>query len=166
MTVENISEDFNGDVCRVCRVPMGNLSGHAHEESVIDDPTLTTPAARLRAVAAKVGVDVIDAPGEIAGDAAGAVITGFDEKGELHGIVAVAEDLDDGLRTDAIAFGLATFVSEPERIMAAPEGFLVFSRDRLADTEPGPGHLARHMAFSCGRETRSATFEIMDAPNP
>lgn len=140
---------------------MRNLSDGLNEENVIDDPTLTTPIARLCAVAAKVGVEVIDAPQEVAGDAAGALITGFDEEGELHGIVAVAKDLNDDLRADAIAFGLATFVAEPKRIMAADGGFLVFSRNRIADTEPGPGHLARHMAFSCGRVTRSATFEFL-----
>src|SRR5882672_5099029 len=161
MAVEDFSAEFSGHVCRVCQVPMRKLSGHSHEESVIDDPMLTTPTARLCAAAARVGVEVIDAPREIASDTAGAVITGFDEEGELHGIVAVAEDLDDGLRADAIAFGLAMFVAEPERIMAVEGGFLVFSRNRIADTEPGPGHLARHMAFSCGRETRSATFEIV-----
>ena len=164
MAGEDCSEDIGGCVCRVCGIPMGKVSGHSGDGSVINDPTLTTPADRLCAAAAKIGVDVIDAPPEIAGDTAGAVATGFDKSGELRGIVAVAQDLDEGLRTDAIAFGLATFLAEPERIVAAPEGFLMFSRNRIADTEPGPGHLARHMAFRCGRETRSATFEILDAP--
>jgi hypothetical protein len=165
MAVEDCSTDFSERICRVCRMPMRKPSDQSHEESVIDDPMLTTPTAQLCAAAAKVGVDVIDAPREVAGGTAGVVIIGFDEEGELHGIVAVAEDLDDDLRADAIAFGLAVFVADPERIMAAQGGFIVFSWNRIADTEPGPGHPARHMAFRCGRETRPATFEIVDEAN-
>jgi hypothetical protein len=147
--------------CPVCGVVL-------HQEMVGDDggsnvidALLSTPMARLCALAMEAGMTIEDISDDEACDLAGAVSVGFDQDGEIHGMLSIAEDLDDDLRTDILAFGIAVYVGEARRIVETPGGYVGIGRDRLPAARRGAGHLAWHMARSCGRDTPSATFDLV-----
>lgn len=148
--------------CPVCGVTVRPDSYSESRGSNINDPLLATPLARLYAVAAETNITVEDVGADVAGDLAGAVAAGIDQQGLLRGLIFLSEDLDDDLRADILAFGIALFTGEPDRITDTPNWSVGISRNRLPAAGNGIGHLAWHMLRSCGRNTASATFEIID----
>jgi hypothetical protein len=147
--------------CPVCGLIVGRQTKASDDQSVVDDPLLPTPISRLCALAAETGSSVGDVPDDDCAGAAGCVAVGVDDQGQVHGMVLLSDALDDGLRADVLAFAVATLAAEPQRVIDAPDGWLAIGRDRLPAARRGVGHLAWHMARSCGRDTPSATFEVL-----
>lgn len=130
-------------------------------EASINDPLLTTPTARLMALAMGTGIRVFEVPAAHSAGLAGLVGLGSDEAGEPQCKIGLTDDLDDDLRADVLAFGLAVLVGTPEILDESPDGVLGISRQRLPQADNGPGNLAWHMLQTCGRESPSATFRLM-----
>lgn len=130
-------------------------------DASINDPLLTTPVARLMALAMGTDVRVFDVPTARGAGLAGLVGLGLDEDGEPRPTIGLADDLDDDLRADVLAFGLAVLVGTPEILGESPDGVLGISRERLPQADNGPGNLAWHMVQTCGRESPSTTFQLM-----
>lgn len=149
--------------CPRCGVVLRD-AGPPSSRSILDQSAFTTPLARLLALASEVGMMVEAVSREVMMDLAGAVSIGYDEKGEARSITFLAEDLGDELRADVLAFAIALFAAEPDRISAAPDGFVGIGSQRRSDPGRGTGHLAWHMARSCGRETSSTTFDVITPP--
>lgn len=147
--------------CPVCGVRMGPKVGGNGGESPIDDPLLPTPVARLYAVAAQAGIRVFDMSPQLSEGFAGTVAVGVEHDGELSCMVGLAEDLDDELRADVLAFGIAVLAGATPLVESTPDGFLCIGRNRLPSAATGPGHLAWHMVRTCGQDTSSATFELV-----
>ncbi|GAA4410171.1 hypothetical protein ACFQV2_12750 [Actinokineospora soli] len=125
--------------------------------------SLRNPFERILALACEIEVDVFDLPADTCGHGfAGAVAVGIDEKNQLRGLVGLADDLDNDLKADTLAFGIAVFAGEPDRIMATAGASLGIGRERQPAASKGPGHLAWHMLYSCGRISPSATFALVD----
>ncbi|MEV4317780.1 hypothetical protein [Actinocrispum sp. NPDC049592] len=120
-----------------------------------------TPLLRIRALAEFTQKHIVNVPKEDAAGTAGFVAIGYDEEGNQRGLIGIAEDLDDGLKADVLAFALAVFAGDSERIANSADGWLAIGRDRLAPAKEGIGYLAWHMLISCGRGTPSATFELL-----
>jgi hypothetical protein len=130
-------------------------------DATINDPLLTTPVARLMALAMGTGVRVFDVPAAHSVGLAGLVGVSSDNNGEPLCSIGLTDDLDDDLRADVLAFGLAVLVGTPEILDESPDGILGISRQRLPQADNGPGNLAWHMLETCGRESPSATFRLM-----
>ncbi len=130
-------------------------------DAPINDPLLTTPVARLMALAMGTGTRVFDVPAAHSVGLAGLVGVGEDDHGEPLCSIGLTDDLDDDLRADVLAFGLAVLVGTPEVLDASPDGVLGISRERLPQAGNGPGNLAWHMLQTCGRESPSTTFRLM-----
>ncbi|WP_319975528.1 hypothetical protein [Lentzea sokolovensis] len=122
---------------------------------------LSTPVARLLALAMGTGIRVFDVPAARSVGLAALVGVGSDKDGELQCSIGLTDDLDDDLRADVLAFGLAVLVGTPEILDESPDGVLGISRQRLPQADNGPGNLAWHMLQMCGRESPSATFRLM-----
>ncbi|WP_173142001.1 hypothetical protein [Kibdelosporangium persicum] len=121
--------------------------------------TKTTPLQRVLALAETANVDVFDlangAPTEVS-----ALVTVSQDPDDLAATVGLAPDLTEDLRTDVIAFVIALVVGTPQTITNTPQATVAISRTPLEPAADGPGHLARHMLYTCGRTTPSATFAI------
>ena len=130
-------------------------------DASINDPMLTTPVARLMALAMGTSVRVFDVPAERSVGLAGLVGVSSDKDGEPLCSIGLTDDLDDDLRADVLAFGLAVLVGTPEILDESPDGILGISRQRLPQADNGPGNLAWHMVQTCGRESPSTTFRLM-----
>lgn len=130
----------------------------------VDDPLLATPVARLCAVAVGFGILVQDLDADQCEGHAGGLAIGFNERGEAYGMICLSEDLDDGLRADALAFGIAVLIADPARVRNTPDAYIGLGRERLPAARRGTGHLVWHMLRLCGRITPSATFELVDIP--
>ncbi|PXY22326.1 hypothetical protein BAY60_20870 [Prauserella muralis] len=139
----------------MCGIGMRPGVTGAGGDSPLDDPLLTTPAARLCAVALQAGIQVFDVPADACPGLAGTV-----GATSGSGLLGLADDLDDDLRADVLAFGIAVLAAAPSAVSSAPEGYLAIGRTRLPAARGGVGHLAWHMARTCGRDTPSATFEL------
>lgn len=133
--------------------------------SVVWDPLLATPDARLRALAVESDVRVFD---DLTGDGSngvgGAAAVAVDECGEVHILVWVAQGLDDGLRADVLAFGIALVAAADDVVERAPGSRVGICCERLAAAPDGPGHVAWHLAAACGRVSPSTTFAVVDLP--
>jgi hypothetical protein len=146
--------------CPHCGKTLGSKKDR--EPGVVSDPAMS-PLQRMQAVAEAADIDVFALPaGECGNEFAGAVAVGYPENGEVHGMVGLAEDLDDNLRVDVLAYGIAAFCGERERIISTQQGLLGIGRVRLPNERTGIGHLAWHMVRTCGRLSPSATFELID----
>ena len=130
-------------------------------DASINDPLLTTPTARLMALAMGTGTRVFDIPAAHSVGLAGLVGVSFDDNDEPLCSIGLTDDLDDDLRADVLAFGLAVLVGTPEVLDESPDGVLGISRERLPQADNGPGNLAWHMVQTCGRESPSTTFRLM-----
>jgi hypothetical protein len=130
-------------------------------DASINDPMLTTPTARLMALAMGTGTRVVDVPAARSVGLAGLVGISTSEDGEPQGMIGLTDDLDDDMRADVLAFGLAVLVGTPEVLGESPDGILGISRQRLPQADNGPGNLAWHMLQTCGRESPSTTFRLM-----
>jgi hypothetical protein len=130
-------------------------------DAAIDDPLLTTPLARLMALAMGTNVRVFEVPAAQSAGLAGLVGVGSGTDGEPQCKIGLTDDLDDGLRADVLAFGLAVLVGTPEVLDESPDGVLGISGERLPQAGNGPGNLAWHMLETCGRVSPSATFRLM-----
>jgi hypothetical protein len=106
-------------------------------------------------------IRVFDVPADRSVGLAGLVGIGSDKVDEPQGMIGLTDDLDDKLRADVLAFGLAVLVGTPEILAESPDGILGISRQRLPQADNGPGNLAWHMLQTCGRESPSATFRLM-----
>lgn len=120
-----------------------------------------TPLLRMRALADQVEIKVTDIPTEDAAGLAGFVAVGYTEEGDQRGLIGLAEDLDDDLRVDVLAFGIAVFAADAETIANSSDSWLGIGRERLSPVKNGIGHLAWHMLHTCGRDTPSATFDLV-----
>jgi hypothetical protein len=127
----------------------------------INDPLLSTPIARLLALAMGTGTRVFDVPAADSVGLAGLVGVSSGDNGEPQCSIGLTDDLDDDLRADVLAFGLAVLVGTPEILDDSPDGVLGISRQRLPQAGNGPGNLAWHMLQTCGRESPSTTFKLM-----
>ncbi|SDJ51467.1 hypothetical protein SAMN04488074_102257 [Lentzea albidocapillata subsp. violacea] len=129
--------------------------------AAINDPLLTTPTARLMALAMGTNIRVFEVPVAHSVGLAGLVGIGTDENDEPLCKIGLTDDLDDDLRADVLAFGIAVLVGTPEILGNSPDGVLGISRQRLPQADNGPGNLAWHMLQTCGRESPSTTFRLM-----
>jgi hypothetical protein len=139
--------------------PTYNFAGDG--EAAVNDPLLTTPIARLMALAMGTGIRVFDVPVDRSVGLASLVGIGSDNDGEPQGMIGLTDDLDDDLRADVLAFGLAVLVGTPEILAESLGGILGIGRQRLPQADNGPGNLAWHMLQTCGRESRSTTCTLM-----
>lgn len=130
----------------------------------IGDPMLATPVARLCAVAVEMNILVQDLAADKTDGYAGGLALGYNDRGDVRGMICLSEDLDDDLRADALGFSIATLVTDSARIAKTPDAYIGLSMERLPAARIGPGHLAWHMVRCCGRITTSATFELVDIP--
>ena len=130
-------------------------------DAPINDPLLSTPVARLLALAMGTGIRVFDVPAAHSVGLAGLVGVSSDNNGEPQCSIGLTDDLDDDLRADVLAFGLAVLVGTPEILDESPDGVLGINRQRLPQAGNGPGNLAWHMLQTCGRESPSTTFQLM-----
>ncbi|WP_143035955.1 hypothetical protein [Lentzea fradiae] len=142
---------------------MGDRTDNSAGDSgaAVNDPLLTTPTARLMALAMGTDIRVVDLPADHSVGLAGLVGIGSDEDGEPRSTIGLTDDLDDDLRADVLAFGLAVLVGTPEVLAESPDGILGISKERLPQADNGPGNLAWHMLQTCGRESPSTTFRLM-----
>lgn len=81
----------------------------------------STDTEQVAAMAATAGTHVLDVPSSDSEGLAGVVGIGYDDAGQLHGMIGLADDLDDGLRADVLTFRLAMVVGgrhrgQPERV--------------------------------------------------
>jgi hypothetical protein len=147
--------------CSGCAVPLQRGVPDDCDDYPADGPMWQpTPLLRITAIAADRGIILTDIPAEDTAGLAGAIGVGTDDAGQLRAVVGLADDLDEDVRIDVIAFAVAVFVGDVDRLVDAPGGRIGLGRERLPST-PGIGHLAFHMAYSCGRDTPSATFELV-----
>jgi catechol 2,3-dioxygenase-like lactoylglutathione lyase family enzyme len=130
-------------------------------DAAVNDPLLTTPAARLMALAMGTDIRVFDLPAARSAGLAGLVGVSSGEDAEPRCMIGLSDDLDDDLRADVLGFGLAVLVGTPEILENSPDGVLGISRQRLPQADSGPGNLAWHMVRTCGRESPSTTFQLM-----
>ncbi|MET8763135.1 hypothetical protein [Lentzea sp. NPDC004782] len=138
-----------------------NDPGDEGGDATIDDPLLSTPVAKLLALAMGTDVRVFDIPAARSAGLAGLVGVNVGADGEPQCSIGLTDDLDDDLRADVLAFGLAVLVGTPEILGESPDGVLGISRERLPQAGNGPGNLAWHMLQTCGRESPSTTFRLM-----
>jgi hypothetical protein len=131
------------------------------DDASINDPLLSTPTARLLALAMGTGTRVFDVPAAHSAGLAGLIGVSSDDNGAPQCSIGLTDDLDDDLRADVLAFGLAVLVGTPEVLEESPDGVLGISRQRLPQAGNGPGNLAWHMLQTCGRESPSTTFQLM-----
>ncbi|MFD4635951.1 hypothetical protein ACFWN2_01480 [Lentzea sp. NPDC058436] len=131
------------------------------DDATINDPLLTTPVARLMALAMETNIRVFDVPAARSLQLAGLVGLGSDGNGDPRCMIGLTDDLDDDLRADVLAFGLAVLVGTPDLLDESPDGVLGISRERLPQFDNGPGNLAWHILQTCGRESPSTTFRLM-----
>lgn len=129
--------------------------------AAINDPLLTTPTARLMALAMGTDIRVFEVPVAHSAGLAGLVGVGSGANGEPQCKIGLTDDLDDDLRADVLAFGIAVLVGTPEVLEKSPDGVLGISRQRLPQADNGPGNLAWHMVQTCGRESPSTTFRLL-----
>jgi hypothetical protein len=148
-----------GMIHRIMGERMEDPAGNG--DASIDDPLLTTPLARMMALAMGTDVRVFEVPAAHSAGLAGLVGVGSGPDGEPQCKIGLTDDLDDDLRADVLAFGLAVLVGTPEVLDESPDGVLGISRQRLPQAGNGPGNLAWHMLQTCGRESPSATFRLM-----
>lgn len=121
-------------MCAVCRCTGDGTVAFA---------SLAKPLARMHALAAEVEVDVFDLPTDVCtGRFCGVVGVGYDPERQLRGLVGLAVDIDDDLKADALAFGIAVFVAQPDHIAATATGSLSTGRERRPVASSGPGYLA------------------------
>jgi hypothetical protein len=147
--------------CSGCEVPLQRGLPDDCDDYPADGPLRQpTPLLRVTAMAQDTGMILTVIPADDTGGLAGAIGVGVDEAGRLRAVVGLADDLDEDLRIDVIAFAVALFVGAPKRLIETPDGRIGLGRERLPSAS-GPGHLAFHMAYSCGRDTPSATFELV-----
>lgn len=120
------------------------------------------PVARLSATASRLGITVLDSPGDAGAwpDENVAAIVSFGEH------IALGPDLGDhGLRADVLAMALivAAVMGDCETDhpceITAPAGYVLISRTRVPPLSPGPSELATLLARECGRDVTSAAFE-------
>ncbi|SES29933.1 MULTISPECIES: hypothetical protein [Lentzea] len=130
-------------------------------DASVNDPLLTTPVARLMALAMETNVRVFDVPAAHSAGLAGLVGLGSDAAGEPRCMIGLTDDLDDDLRADVLSFGLAVLVGTPDLLDESPDGVLGISRERLPQHDNGPGNLAWHILQTCGRESPSTTFRLL-----
>jgi hypothetical protein len=149
--------------CPDCGVPLVPHLADSGDGRPDGDPLReATLLLRLTALAKQAGVvDVFDMSVQSCAGLAGAIAIGIDKDGNLRATIGLADDLNDELRADVLAFGVAVFVGEPTLLTSRPNGLLGLGRERLLPAKRGPGHLAWHMLYSCGRTTVSATFEVV-----
>lgn len=121
--------------------------------------TKPTPLLRVLALAEQANVDVFDIA-QASEQLAAAVTVGQSKDGRLTATLGLISGLAEDLRTDVVAFALALFASDPHAITNTPQATIAISRTRLEPAKDGPGHLARHMLYACGRTTPSATFAV------
>ncbi|WP_125726786.1 hypothetical protein [Kibdelosporangium aridum] len=134
---------------------MPNLIGYPKDGPL----TKSTPLQRVLALADTTNVDVFDLTDGTPADVS-ALATLSQDNDNLAATIGLAPDLTDDLRTDVIAFAIALIVAMPQTITSTPKGAIAISRTRLDPATDGPGHLARHMLYTCGRTTPSATFAV------
>ncbi len=132
----------------------------------VPEPELADPLARLRDIATRLGIAVLDGSAWDRGwpDESAAAIVAFGEH------IALKPGLDDGLRTDVLAMGLIVAAVMGDRpaghscAITAPDGLVLISLNRAAPCESGPGRLATLLVRKCGRYTASAAFDYTTPP--
>lgn len=149
--------------CPDCGLTLGRTRSD-HDGEYPDTGPLheATPFLRLSALANQIGMDIFPVSEHEAPDGiGGGIAIALDQQGQLRAIVGLAENMDEDLRTDILAFAIAMFVGDTAKIASRPDGYVGIGRKRLKPPKKGVGHLAWHMARTCGRNTLSATFELV-----
>lgn len=109
----------------ICRIMFERTNDPAAKGGAsINDPLLSTPVARLLALAMGTGVRVFDVPAVHSVGLAGLVGVSLDKDGEPQCSMGLTDDLDNDLRADVLAFGLAVLVGTPEILDESPDGIL------------------------------------------
>jgi hypothetical protein len=133
--------------------------------SLVYDPLLATPFARLCAAALTSGIRILGGLDEEAdGDLGGAVGGGGDGDGERYLAIWVRDDMPDDLRVDILAFGIAVAINPYDPIIDSDQPWRGIESQRLDTADSGPGHVAWHLAASCGHHSTSATFALVGIP--
>lgn len=149
-------------LCPVCGQPIPAPG----PGSVVRDPLLTTPDARLRALALESGIlTFADLTGDGSDGVGGAVAVAHVADGEVSGLAWVAEDLDDGLRADVLAFAIALLADPADPVGHARGSRVGIGSQRLPAAPNGAGHVAWHLAAACGRVSPSTTFAVVELPD-
>ncbi|ONI77086.1 hypothetical protein ALI144C_33885 [Actinosynnema sp. ALI-1.44] len=153
-----------GQGVRICAACKGELQrAEVNADYPPDGPLReATPYRRMTGLAAHAGLDVFELPADNAQGLAGAVQVVVDRAGKTRATVGLAQDLDEGLRTDVLAFAVALFADQADRIQKTPNSAIGIRREPQPPDATGPGHVAWHMAEACGRETTSATFTVVE----
>lgn len=94
-----------------------------------------------RLLALGTGIRVFEVPAVHGVGLAGLVGFGSDKDGEPQCKIGLADDPDDDLPADVLAFGLAVLVGTPEILDDSPDGILGISKQRLPEADNGPGDL-------------------------
>lgn len=151
-------DELSEVTCPVCGTPpLGPGPG-----SMVRDPLLTTPEARLHALAMEVGIEVFDDLPRADGIGGAAAVFEFPD--ERLRVAWTTEGLDDGLRADVLAFLIALLTDPDDPVRHTPGSRVGVRSQRRAAAPDGVGHVAWHLAAGCGRVTRSATFDVFDLP--
>ncbi|MFC0105602.1 hypothetical protein [Kibdelosporangium aridum] len=159
MPTNDTESRYNAELCPDCELPLvrpsvPNLVGYPKDGPL----TKATPLQRVLALAETANVDVFDLA-DVTPTYVSALVTIDQCNDNLATTISLTPDLTEDLKTDVIAFALAV-VGTPHTITNTPNSAVAISRTRLAPAKDGPGHLARHMLYTCGRTTPSATFAI------
>lgn len=147
-------------MCPVCGLVPASGPG-----SLVRDPLLATPDARLRALAVEVGIQVFDdLTGNGSDGIGGAAAVVADECGDVHQLVWVAQGLEDGLRADVLAFAIALVADPDDPVGCARASRIGIGAERVPVWDR-VGHVAWHLAASCGRVSPSTTFALFEVPD-
>lgn len=128
-----------------------------------DDPLLASPVARLYAIALMQGIHVATIPAEEGAEQAGVITVRSVGRGKAQRSLGFAEDIEDGLLADLLAFGITIVTLEQARLSRLATGRERIGVERLPVAQwQQTGHVAWHMARRCGRLTTSAMFELIE----
>lgn len=123
----------------------------------------TVVVDRLHRVAAEVGIAVIEHPSVKETGCAAAL--SIDQDLESSQVIMLADDLDDALRADVMAFGFAVLGAIPDTIADSPDGYLLVGRQRRPTSPDSVSHVAWHIARLFGHYTYCTTFDLL-TPTP
>ncbi|MBE1461366.1 hypothetical protein [Kibdelosporangium phytohabitans] len=150
----------NTTPCPDCGVPLTRPNPADLPNYPIDGAlTKPTPYLRVLALAPAANIDVFDFSHPIPDELGAAITLALDDNDQLRATIGLDPHLNEDLRTDLLAFAIALYTAEPERIDNTPNAALGIPKTRVRAARRGAGHLAYHIAFSCGRKTSSATFD-------
>ncbi|WP_132116519.1 hypothetical protein [Actinocrispum wychmicini] len=158
---DSTADPLDGKPCADCGVPLQSFelarrSGY-DPNGPLWQPTILT---RLFGFTTSIDIHVYDVAQEDTDGLGAAIAAGYTKNNDLRGLIFLAKDLDYNLRVDILAFAFAIYIADTTRFLASPLSYIAVGRERSKPARQGPGHLAWHILWSCGRKTSSATFDL------